>query len=84
MRKSIPSFYERIKTSFRSLEEDAYTAIWLAISSTAKRYTSSALFQNREPVPDHLLFAGTTYSEEDSQNFIIELCSLAKEFQKEE
>jgi len=59
VQNSMPDFHARMKGKFRTPEEGADTALWLAVSDAANSQPSGEFYQDRKPVPKHLPLAWT-------------------------
>jgi dehydrogenase/reductase SDR family member 12 len=77
--RSMPDFHSQFSASLRSDMEGADTICWLAIAKSALMHQQAAFFLDRAEVPKHLWFAGTGYSTNDVDKFILELNRLARE-----
>lgn len=80
VRLFMPDFYEKMKNKFRTAEEGADTALWLAISPAATKESSGQFFQDRKPASIHLPLAWTKSSPQDEETFMTKLEEIASKF----
>lgn len=73
LKNSMPDFYNRMPGKFRTPEEGADTALWLAVSDAALKQPSGEFFQDRQVVPKHLPLAWTRASKEDEDKLMAAL-----------
>lgn len=65
VQNSMPDFYNKMQGKFRTPEEGADTALWLAVSKAALEQPTGEFFQDRKVVSKHLPLACTHSSQED-------------------
>ncbi|XP_068605422.1 dehydrogenase/reductase SDR family member 12-like [Brachionichthys hirsutus] len=80
---SMPRFHQMMGDRLRTAEQGADTVVWLAVSKAAGRRRSGQFFQDRRPVPTHLPLAWTRSSAEETQSFMAQLETLARDIQSQ-
>ncbi|XP_037075685.1 dehydrogenase/reductase SDR family member 12-like [Pollicipes pollicipes] len=80
VKTSMPDFYNRMQGKFRTPEEGADTALWLAVSDAAKSQPSGEFYQDRRVVPKHLPLAWTHSSTEEHDKLMAVLDDYFAQF----
>ncbi|XP_076837572.1 dehydrogenase/reductase SDR family member 12 [Brachyhypopomus gauderio] len=73
---AMPEFHQRMRTRLRTVEQGADTVVWLA-TTHANTSTSGGFYQDRRVVSTHLPLAYTRSSQEEVQEFMSKLETLA-------
>ena len=79
VRKSMKTFYEKMKDRLRTTKEGADTIVWLAASEEALEYPGGSFFFDRKPAAQHLPLAGTYYDDMQRNRFVENMRKLLKE-----
>lgn len=82
VRSSIPDFYEKFKSLFRTVQQGADGIVWLACCLEVEEsgVENGSFFLDRQPQRFHLPLAFTEESEQDFQEFIRNLDALISKY----